>query len=38
MEEIQDWEKWIETKINEWEQDNLTNKDLWEQFQDDFDE
>jgi phage pi2 protein 07 len=38
MEEIQDWEKWIETKINEWEKDNLTDKDLWEQFQDDFDE
>jgi hypothetical protein len=26
--EIQDWEKWVETKINEWEKDNLTDKDL----------
>ncbi len=36
MEEIQDWEKWVETKINEWEQDNLIDKELWEQYQDDF--
>jgi hypothetical protein len=38
MKEIQDWKKWVETKINECEQENLTDKDLWEQFQDDFDE
>jgi hypothetical protein len=38
MEEIQDWEKWVETKIKKWETYNLTDKDLWNQYLDDFDE
>ncbi len=36
--EIQNWEKWVETKINEWEKDNLIDEDLWNQYLNDFDE